>query len=120
MDEADIEARRLEYRRRADEGDVRAMVSLAEMAEGSDPEKAMVWYRKAAELGYSLAAYNLGQMLSDNRPEEAEEWLLRAADLGDPDAMGALATCSTRATPPGHVSTTSEPLRWATLWRLTT
>lgn len=80
------------FKKRAEDGDVDAMVYLAniladETSKLRDDEKAMFWYKKAAGEENPEAMYRLGEMYLAGRGAEknvasAQEWFSRAAREG--------------------------------------
>ncbi|WP_412537936.1 hypothetical protein R8Z50_18935 [Longispora sp. K20-0274] len=80
----------LELRSAAQAGDPDAMLALADLIGGEDPEdpEARDWYERAAASGRPEAMYALGVVLRcDGDDEDAEPWLRRAAETGHTDAM---------------------------------
>lgn len=88
------------YREAADEGDARAMNSLALAYENGNGvarnlAEAIRLYRKAADAGDAVAMYNLADMYERGAGtkadrKEAKNWYAKAAGLGDEDAKKAL------------------------------
>ena len=85
--------------REAGEGDVEAMMKLADMyLNGEDVEQdtreSISWYTKAAEAGNTEAMKNLGSYYlfaeDEKDPEKGLEWYTKAAETGDPESMVSL------------------------------
>ncbi|MGY0231037.1 tetratricopeptide repeat protein [Longispora urticae] len=80
----------LELRKAAEAGDAEAMVALADLIGGEDPEdpEALDWYGRAAAAGSIEGMYAFGVVLRcEGDEEQAEPWLRRAAATGHTDAM---------------------------------
>lgn len=83
----------------AEQGDVRAQVSLGTMSYNAAPpdhEAAAKWFRLAAEQGDVSAERYLGTMYANGQgvarnDREAVKWYGRAAEQGDADAQASLA-----------------------------
>ena len=83
----------------AEQGDVRAQMSLGTMTYSAAPpnyEEAAKWFRLAAERGEVLAERYLGTMYANGQgvardDKEAVKWYARAAEHGDADAQASLA-----------------------------
>lgn len=85
------------YYKGAASGNVEAMVALADLYDGSEPEFAIEWYRKAIAAGNTDAMHGLGDMYAKGKgfpaksPEEAANWYKKAAAAGRIDSMTSLA-----------------------------
>jgi len=80
------------FRRAAEQGDVRAMIEVAEEELDNDNSDSERWFRKAADLGDATAMLNLGAMyqLGNHVKEDLEKavyWYRIAAEKGNPSAM---------------------------------
>jgi uncharacterized protein len=83
----------------AEQGDVRAQMSLGTMSYSATPpnyEEAAKWFRLAAEQGDVVAERYLGAMYANGQgiardDREAVKWYGRAAEQGDADAQASLA-----------------------------
>ncbi len=93
QEEAEATATIAEIRAKAESGDVRAMVELAQRYDWGDAEttqdlaEARVWWEKAASRGDGYAAFELAKMLRDGRGVEANageafKWMQRSAESG--------------------------------------
>jgi len=86
----------VELQARADQGDVEALVILADAAHASGEMRAAAyWYRRAAEQGHIRAQVNLGFLTAgglgvDRDEAEAIQWYLSAAEQGSRDALNNL------------------------------
>lgn len=82
--------------REAGEGDVEAMMKLADMYlngedVAQDTKESISWYTKAAEAGNTEAMKNLGSYYlfaeDEKDPEKGLEWYTKAAETGDLESM---------------------------------
>jgi TPR repeat protein len=97
------------YRKAADNGNLRAHISLGTMYENGrgvprDYAAAVSWYRKAADRGYADAQDSLGLMYANGRgvPQDyimAHMWYNLAAASGNKDAASNRDFVATRMTP---------------------
>jgi tetratricopeptide (TPR) repeat protein len=76
------------YRRRADSGDVTALLQLGDLLESTDQDSAKTAYKLAAEAGQARGLLGLGRVLSrQSHQADAEATVREAVASGDPDAV---------------------------------
>jgi TPR repeat protein len=93
----------LEYKAKAEKGDLKAQNSLGlcyDIGYGvkQDHTEALKWYRKAAELNDATAQYNLGCCYYDGEVvekdyAEAVKWFRKSAEQNDARAQNSLGFC---------------------------